>query len=98
MPIIVETIGWLGSALILISLAQARPRRLHLLNIGACIVLIVYNMLIGAVPGLGLNAGLILVNLWRLRSLSREQQTEHPQGTDQTAASPADAITHPAHR
>ncbi|WP_439435743.1 hypothetical protein [Pseudarthrobacter sp. YS3] len=65
----VETIGWIGSALILVSLAQSRPRRLHLLNLGACIVLIAYNALIGAVPGIGLNAGLILVNLWRLRTL-----------------------------
>lgn len=69
MQIAIETIGWTGSALILVSVAQSRPRRLHLLNIGACITLTVYNAFIGAVPGIGLNAGLILVNLWRLRSL-----------------------------
>lgn len=71
-----ETIGWLGSALILVSLAQSLPRRLHLLNIVACIVLIAYNAFIGAIPGVGLNAGLILVNLWRLRALSRDRQAE----------------------
>lgn len=98
MHIIIETIGWLGSALILVSLAQAQPRRLHLLNIGACIVLIAYNTLIGAIPGVGLNAGLILVNLWRLRALDRERQAEDPGETDQARASTADAITDPVHR
>jgi hypothetical protein len=73
MHVVIETIGWLGSALILVSLAQSQPRRLHLLNTVACIVLIAYNVLIGAVPGIGLNAGLILVNLWRLQTLPREQ-------------------------
>ena len=54
-----------------------------MLNIGACIVLIVYNALIGAVPGMGLNAGLIFVNLWRLRSLPREPAAAgHPGDTD----------------
>ncbi len=77
MSIVIETIGWLGSALILVSLSQAQPRRLHLLNIGACIILIAYNTLIGAIPGIGLNAGLILVNLWRLRQIARERRLEN---------------------
>lgn len=55
--------------MILASIAQSPQRRLHLLNIWACIVLSIYNCLIEAVPGIGLNAGLILVNVWRLRRL-----------------------------
>ncbi|MET4590785.1 hypothetical protein [Arthrobacter sp. 754] len=91
MPLMVETIGWFGSALILVSLAQARPRRLHLLNLGACIVLIAYNALIGAVPGIGLNAGLILVNLWRLRTLP-QPGTSGPAGmTDSKPSTPVTA-------
>lgn len=75
----IETIGWIGSAMILVSLAQSKPGRLHLLNIGACIVLAIYNVLIGAIPGIGLNVGLILVNLWRLRSLQHPSaQTKIP--------------------
>lgn len=98
MPIIIETIGWLGSALILVSLAQARPRSLHVLNSGACIVLIAYNALIGAVPGVGLNVGLILVNLWRLRAISRERQAADADGTDSARASSADSVTGPIDR
>lgn len=82
MQLIVESIGWIGSALILVSLAQSQPRRLHSLNIGACIVLIAYNALIGAVPGIGLNAGLILVNLWRLRALPRGRTAGHGGNAD----------------
>lgn len=83
MHLVIETIGWLGSALILVSLAQSQPRRLHLLNTVACIVLIAYNVLIGAIPGIGLNAGLILVNLWRLRTLPRERAAVHRQDTEE---------------
>ena len=68
----IDAIGWVGSALIMASLAQPQARRLHTLNIAACLVLIGYNCLIGAVPGVALNSGLILVNLWRLRALSRK--------------------------
>lgn len=89
MQLATETVGWIGSALILVSLAQSQPRRLHLLNIGACIVLIAYNALIGAIPGIGLNSGLILVNLWRLRALppttavgDQDQGKNHPLGTN----------------
>jgi hypothetical protein len=69
MELVTETVGWIGSAVILVSLAQSQPRRLHRLNIRACLVLITYNTLIGAIPGIGLNSGLILVNLRRLRAL-----------------------------
>lgn len=98
MHVVIETIGWLGSALILVSLAQAQPRRLHRLNIGACIVLIAYNALIGAVPGIGLNAGLILVNLWRLRALARDRQAQDRGEMDQAPASAAAAVTDPVPR
>jgi hypothetical protein len=48
---------------------------------------IVYNALIGAVPGMGLNAGLIFVNLWPLRSLPRGLAAAgHPGDTDQDDA------------
>lgn len=81
MQSLTETVGWIGSALILVSLAQSQPRRLHRLNIGACIVLAIYNGFIGAIPGIGLNVGLILVNLWRLHSLQRKslRTTMHPE-------------------
>ncbi|WP_104177498.1 hypothetical protein [Cryobacterium sp. Y50] len=72
----IDAIGWVGSALIMVSLAQPQARRLHTLNIAACVVLIGYNSLIGAVPGVALNAGLILINCWRLRALSREVTME----------------------
>lgn len=88
MQLATETVGWIGSALIIISLAQPQPRRLHRLNICACVVLIAYNALIGAVPGIALNAGLILVNLWRLRALQPAAAVgnrgpgDDPSGTD----------------
>lgn len=69
MQLVNETVGWIGSALILVSLAQSQPRRLHGLNVAACVILVAYNLMIGAIPGIGLNIGLILVNLWRLKAL-----------------------------
>lgn len=65
-----DVIGWAGSALLLISVAQKQKRRLHALNIVASAVLGLYNIFIGAIPGVALNIGLVLVNLWQLRSTS----------------------------
>jgi hypothetical protein len=72
---VVNAIGWIGTALVILSLAQARAIRLHVLNLSAALILVGYNALIGALPGIGLNAALVLVNAWRLWRLSVARAT-----------------------
>lgn len=72
--LIVNSIGWLGTALVVVSLAQARVIRLHVMNLLSAVILIGYNALIGALPGVGLNVALVLVNAWRLWVLCRPER------------------------
>ncbi len=74
---ITNILGWAGSALLLVSVAQSNTRRLRLLNLGACVVLTVYNWALGAVPAIVMNLALCVINIWRLR------------GDAQTPAAPA---------
>ncbi|MCU1441673.1 MAG: hypothetical protein JWP85_2670 [Rhodoglobus sp.] len=70
---IVEIIGWAGSALVVVALAQSHALRLYMLNGAATVVLIAYNALIGALPGVGLNVALLVVALWRIRTILRSK-------------------------
>ena len=63
----VDALGWFGSALLVFSLLQARILRLRVLNTVACVILTVFNAIIGArlgvfhygrvIPGLALWQG-----------------------------------------
>ena len=45
-----DILGWVGSALLIYSLMQARVLRFRLLNLVACIVLVIFNGLLGIWP------------------------------------------------
>jgi len=64
-----EIIGWTGSAVLVLSLAQARVLRFRALNLGASVVLAGYNLALGIWPMVAMNtviAGLDLFHLVRL--------------------------------
>lgn len=69
--VLVNAIGWLGTLLVVVSITQSRIVRLHVMNLIASLILTFYNLLIGAIPGVGLNIALMLVNAWRLWALSK---------------------------
>lgn len=59
--------------------AERRQSRLRVLNLIASIILIFYNWTLGAWPQVGMNAILVVINLWHLRGLSADQsQTSEP--------------------
>lgn len=64
-----EVVGWAGSALLVWSLLQTRVLRLRALNLVGCVVLIGYNGAIRVWPMVGLNAVLVVINLYHLRQL-----------------------------
>lgn len=76
MTVLIEIIGWTGSLLVVVSLAQARAVRLHLLNVIAALILTFYNGVLEVYPGVGLNAALCAVNIWRLLALRRERRLD----------------------
>nr|WP_157441131.1 hypothetical protein [Actinoplanes awajinensis] len=61
-----DIIGWLGSALLVWSLLQARLLRLRALNLAGCLVLIGFNAALGVWPMVGLNVVLTVINVWYL--------------------------------
>ncbi len=64
-----DALGWAGSALLVFSLAQARVLRFRVLNLAACLILVVFNWLLGIWPMVAMNVVLSAINLWFIRSL-----------------------------
>lgn len=64
-----DAIGWLGSALLVYSVMQARVLRFRVLNLAACIVLTGYNAALEIWPMVAMNIALLLINLWHIRTL-----------------------------
>ena len=64
-----DALGWAGSALLVFSLAQARVLRFRVLNLIACLVLVVFNWILGIWPMVAMNVVLSAINIWFIRKL-----------------------------
>ena len=64
-----DLIGWCGSALLVVSLMQARVLRFRVLNLVACVVLTGFNAALEIWPMVAMNIALTLINLWHIRKL-----------------------------
>lgn len=69
-------LGWSGSALLIYSLMQARVLRFRVLNLVACVVLIVFNALLGIWPMVAMNVALSGINLYFIRKLVAARHDE----------------------
>jgi Bacterial inner membrane protein len=69
----VDALGWFGSALLIYSLLQARILRLRVLNTVACLILIVFNAMIGVWPMVAMNVVLAAINLFFIVRMLRER-------------------------
>lgn len=66
-----EVVGWLGSAVLVWSLAQARVLRFRVLNLVASVVLTGYNAALGVWPMVALNAVITVIDAWYIARLVR---------------------------
>jgi hypothetical protein len=64
-----DLVGWLGSALLVYSVMQARVLRFRVLNLAACVVLGAFNAALGIWPMVAMNLALCVINLWHIRHL-----------------------------
>jgi hypothetical protein len=71
-----DLIGWFGSALLVVSLMQARVLRFRVLNLVACIVLTGFNAALEIWPMVAMNVVLSLINLWHIRKLVATRHDE----------------------
>jgi hypothetical protein len=71
--VVVEAVGWIGSAVLIISLLQTRVMRFRVLNAASCVVLVVYNGIIQVWPMVAMNVVLVFINLWVITRLVRRR-------------------------
>ena len=72
----VDALGWFGSALLVFSLLQARILRLRVLNTVACLILIVFNAVIGVWPMVAMNVALAGINLFFIARMLRDRRDD----------------------
>ena len=72
-PAVLEAVGWLGSAILVVSLLQTQLLRLRVINLLGCLVLIAYNGLAHVWPMVGLNVVLAVINVVQLTRSLRER-------------------------
>lgn len=65
-PTVIEGIGYVASALIVLSLAMTSVVRLRLISLAGSAAYVVYGSLIGAWPVVVANAVIVLLNIWNL--------------------------------
>ena len=71
-----DVLGWTGSALLIYSLMQARVLRFRILNLIACVTLIVFNAALGIWPMVAMNVALSAINIYFIRTLLSERHDE----------------------
>jgi hypothetical protein len=71
-----DLFGWAGSALLIVSLLQARVLRFRILNLTAGLMLVVFNALIGVWPMVAMNLATSGINVWFISRMLRERHDE----------------------
>jgi hypothetical protein len=71
-----DALGWAGSTLLVFSLAQARVLRFRVLNLVACVILVVFNWLLGIWPMVAMNVVLSAINIWFIRKLLTDRHDD----------------------
>ena len=73
MNIYLEIFGYIGTALVLLSMMMTSVVKLRLINTIGSLISMIYAFLSGAWPVVFLNLGLIIINVWQLIKLSRTE-------------------------
>jgi hypothetical protein len=71
-----DVLGWFGSAVLVLSLLQARVLRFRVVNTLGTLILLIFNALIAVWPMVGMNAVLLGINLWFIVRLTRERHDD----------------------
>jgi hypothetical protein len=86
--LILEIIGWTGSALIIWSLTQARVLRFRVLNLAGAALATLYNGVLGIWPFMAMNAVIAVIDVYWLRRLLRDR--DDPEAYSVVEVSPTD--------
>lgn len=72
MHTVLEAIGWIGSALIVLSVMQSRMLRFRWMNLAGSLIATGYNAIFGIWPFVAMNAAIAVISAYWLRRLYRE--------------------------
>lgn len=72
--IIIELVGYLGSALVLVSMLMSSVVRLRIINMIGSAIFAAYAMIIHSYPTAFMNGCLVLINLYNLMKLTRQDK------------------------
>jgi len=86
LDVIAQSVGWIGSALLVISLLQRRMKRLRIINSIAAAALVGYNLWIGSWPMVGMNLAVALVDVYFLVDGARHPGAQEAGSRTTTAA------------
>ena len=70
-PLLLELIGYIGSAIVLISMMMSSVVKLRLINVVGGVISLIYCLLIKAYPTVVLNGSLVLINLFQLVRIAK---------------------------
>jgi len=70
---ILNLIGYVGSALVLMSFLMASVLKLRLINIAGSVASVIYSLLIHAYPTVVMNGALILINLYFIMKILKQK-------------------------
>jgi hypothetical protein len=65
---LLTALGWLGTALVIVSYAQPDVARLRMVSLVASVVLVAFNAALGVWSNVALEVALVVINLMRLRT------------------------------
>jgi len=71
-----EVLGWVGSALLIVSLLQTRVLRFRILNLAASLILVLFNALLAVWPMVGMNLAVCVINVVFIVRLLRDWRSE----------------------
>ena len=71
-----DLLGWAGSALLIVSLLQARVLRFRVLKLVAGLMLVLFNALIGVWPMVAMNLATSGINVWFIVRLLQDRHDE----------------------
>jgi hypothetical protein len=74
--LMVQVVGWLGSALLVFSLLQSRMMRLRVLNLVAAVILVAFNAVLQVWPMVGMNAAVAAIDIYFIVRLTRQRRLE----------------------
>ena len=87
---IIEGIGYLGSALVLVSFLMVSVRKLRIVNTIGSVIFTVYAFIIKSYPTAIMNLCLVLINLYHLAKMSNTKETTRTY--DFVPVSPSDSF------